>query len=168
MMKSIEQSEIEKLLTTFFVDRRINREFYENVPEEKYDYRMVDTSNRKSDSVRESLIHQIQIQRKYIKGIKTGRLEFTKAAEGGLELPARTKAELLEELRAVDDEIVQVLNKPDIKEKQIEVPWSSERQSMSSVLKALHYHELLHTGWNIAVMDHLEMERYQALRDVWG
>jgi len=60
----------------FLRDREINREFYKRVPEDKFDFRMVNTPQRKSDSPRESLAHQIDTTRDYINGVKTGVLQF--------------------------------------------------------------------------------------------
>ncbi len=29
-------------------------------------------------------------------------------------------------------------------------------------------HDILHVGWNLALMDHLGMERFSSLREYWG
>ncbi len=50
--------EAKRFINAFFANRAINREYYELVLEEQYDYRMVDTAERKSDSPEESLAHQ--------------------------------------------------------------------------------------------------------------
>ena len=70
------QSEIQRRFASFRSDRKVNREFYEKVSEELFDYRMVDTAERKSDSPRESLAHQIRVQREYMRAIQAGKLEF--------------------------------------------------------------------------------------------
>ena len=75
-------------LEEFFTNREINRKFYQRVPEEKFDFRMVDSPGRKSDSPRESLAHQINVQQDYIKAVETGRLRFV--IDHGLELPKRS------------------------------------------------------------------------------
>ena len=32
----------------------------------------------------------------------------------------------------------------------------------------LRDHDILHVGWNLALMDHLNMERFPSLREHWG
>jgi hypothetical protein len=129
---------------------------------------MVDTPSKRSDSPRESLIHQIRIQHEYIRGIKTGKLEFGVHNDLETKLKSLSKTALLEQLKAVDDELARLLGETHSAMKQIDVPWRSEKQSILLLLEALHFHEVLHTGWNLAVMDHLNMERYPALKEVWG
>lgn len=51
--EEVSSPEAKAFLTQFFLDRAINREFYEKVPEDKFDYRMVDRPERKSDSPRD-------------------------------------------------------------------------------------------------------------------
>jgi uncharacterized damage-inducible protein DinB len=62
-------------LEEFFTNREINREVYQRIPEEKFDFRMVETRKRKSDSPRKSLAHQVNVQRAYTKAAETGRLK---------------------------------------------------------------------------------------------
>jgi hypothetical protein len=162
------QSEIQRRFASFLSDRKVNREFYERVPEAQFDYRMVDTSARKSDSPRESLAHQIRVQREYLRAIETGKLEFGVLSDSEYQLKTWSKAALLEELQNADNELASLLNDNEIALQQIEVPWSGEKQSVLSVLEAIQFHEVLHTGWNLAVMDHLNMARYPALKEVWG
>ena len=168
MNSTLSQPEVQRALSSFLSDRRVNREFYERVPEDRFDYRMVDTPSRRSDTPRESLAHQIRVQREYLRAMQTGKLEFgaLSGAEAGLRLLSKTA--LLRELKAAEDELARTLAEGDALSRQIEVPWSGEKQSILSVLEALHFHEVLHTGWNLAIMDHLDMERYPALREVWG
>ena len=168
MTPILSQSEVQRALSAFLSDRRVNREFYDKVPEDKFDYRMVDTPSRKSDTPRESLAHQIRVQREYILAMETGKLEFGVLSGTEAGLRALSKTALLEELKAADDELARTLAEDDAGTRQIEVPWSRDKKSILSVLEALHFHEVLHTGWNLAIMDHLNMERYPALREVWG
>lgn len=62
-LTDIANTEAKRFLLQFFGDRAINREFYEKVPEDKFDFRIVNTPKRKSDSPRESLAHQIDTER---------------------------------------------------------------------------------------------------------
>jgi hypothetical protein len=162
------QSELKCRFSSFLADRNVNREFYERVPEVQFDYRMVDTPSRKSDSPRESLAHQIRVELEYILGIKNGKLEFGILHDAEARLRSLSKAALLDELKTADDELTRLLGDSNIAIRQIEVPWSSDKQSILSLLEALHSHEILHTGWNLAIMDHLNMERYPALKELWG
>src|SRR3990167_3508473 len=79
----------------FIRDREINKEFYKRVPEDKLDYRIVNTPKKKSDSPRESLTHQIDTTRDYIKGVKTGVLKFRIVYDDLSNLQELTKGELL-------------------------------------------------------------------------
>ena len=55
----ITSAEARGFLWRFMMNREVNREFYRRVPADKLDYRMVDTKTRRSDSPRESLLHQL-------------------------------------------------------------------------------------------------------------
>ena len=92
MNSTLSQLEVQRALSSFLSDRRVNREFYERVPEDRFDYRMVDTPSRKSDTPRESLAHQIRVQREYLRAMQTGKLEFgaLSGAEAGLRLLSKT------------------------------------------------------------------------------
>jgi hypothetical protein len=47
------------------------------------------------------------------------------------------------------------------------MPWGGSIQALDT-LYLIRDHEILHVGWNLAIMDHLEMERFQSLKDAWG
>jgi uncharacterized damage-inducible protein DinB len=152
----------------FLSDRNINREFYERVPEEHFDFRMVDQQNRKSDSPRESLAHQIRVQHDYVQAVETGKLEFSRLLDLEDRLKTESKATLLRELEAVDHRLVDLLCHSGNCKRLVEVPWNKERVDVITMLRSLHQHEILHTGWNLAIMDHLGIERFPALRQAWG
>ena len=46
----IKNTEARRFFKAFLVNREINRQFYIRIPEEQFDYRMVDAPTRKSDS----------------------------------------------------------------------------------------------------------------------
>ena len=94
-LSGIKNPEAKRFLLQFLSDRTINREFYERVPEEKYDFRMIDTPKRKSDSPRESLSHQIDTQRDYMNAIKNGVLKFGEKYADLTEPEKSSKNELL-------------------------------------------------------------------------
>lgn len=165
-ISKVHDKKAKDFLQTFFANREINREFYKRVPEDKFDFRMVDTPERKSDSPRESLAHQINAQRTYMKAVELGELKF--GDYYNQKLKAKTKEELLAELEKADKELVELLANKDNLKKKIIVPWSKKGISVVDMLWALDSHETLHTGWNIAIMDHLNMERFPALKKMWG
>lgn len=167
-ISSITNPEAKRFLIQFFRDRAINREFYEHISEDKFDYRMVDTPERKSDSPRESLAHQIDVERDYINGIRTGILKFG-IEYADLSRPITlNKIQLLKILETGDEELVKLLGDPNIGDKKVNVPWSKSPISAITTLWALDNHEILHTGWNLAVMDHLNIVRFPNLKQMWG
>lgn len=168
-LSKIGNSEVRTFLEQFMNDRAINKEFYERIPDDKLDYRMVDKPERKSDSPRESLAHQVYVTRKYIYGVRTGVLEFDGVTAKNLEDPqAMSKGELLAELDSTGQELIELLSEPDISAKRVDVPWSKGPISVIQTLYGLRFHEVLHTGWNLAVMDHLNIERFSRLKSTWG
>jgi hypothetical protein len=155
----------------FALHREVNREFYRRVPAEKLDYRMVDTKTRRSDSPRESLLHQLYVVRNYVYSVKTGEMRWGPEREALLMVPALAtwdKKRLLAEMERTERELVELLLLPDIDERIVRVPWREEPLPALRLLEGLNDHEILHTGWNLALMDHLQMERYPALSRLWG
>lgn len=143
-------------LDQFLVNRKINVEVYKRIPEEKFEYRMVDTAQRKSDSPRESIIHQIYVTRNYIHAVKTGKLEWNDEIYSKLVDPkveSYNKHQLLEELNKTEHELKDLLKDP---------------VTTVSMLYGLNDHEILHQGWNLAIMDHLNIERFPELEEMWG
>jgi hypothetical protein len=167
----ITSREAKRFLGVFMMNREVNREFYRRVPADKLDYRMVDTKTRRSDSPRESLLHQLFVVRNYVYSVKTGALQWGEERQALLMAPALSrwgKQRLLEEMHKTEQELVDLLALPDIDERTVKVGWQDEPLSAIRVLYSLNDHEILHTGWNLALMDHLQMERYPALVRLWG
>lgn len=149
-------------------DREINKEFYKRVPEDKLDFRMVTTPQRKSDSPRESLVHQIDTTRDYINGVKTGVLRF-EIEYDDLKNPQKlTKDEVLTKFEESKQQLLEILYDPQIGSKKVKAPWSKEPIPAVSSLWGLDSHEILHQGWNLAIMDHLHIERFPVLKAMWG
>lgn len=167
-MPAVVNSEAQAFLRRFLRDREVNTEFYKRVPEDKLDFRMVDSEKRKSDSPRESIIHQIDTTRDYINGVMTGKLNFGIEYEDLKKGESYTKDQLLEMLKETEDQLVKMLSDADIGNKRVMVPWSPEPVPGVSSLWGLDSHEILHQGWNLAVMDFLDIERFPALRNMWG
>lgn len=167
----IMSAEARNFLWRFMLNRDVNREFYRRVPADKLDYRMVDTKTRRSDSPRESLLHQLFVVRNYVYSVKTGVLQWGEERQQLLMAPALSrwgKQRLLSEMERTEQELVDLLALPNIDERTVKVGWQDEPLSAIRVLYSLNDHEILHTGWNLALMDHLQMERYPAMARLWG
>lgn len=67
-----------------------------------------------------------------------------------------------------DQELIDMLADEEICQKMIKVPWSDQPANAVDMLWSLDRHEVLHTGWNIALMDHLSIKRFSALKKLWG
>jgi hypothetical protein len=163
--------EARRFLGRFMLNREVNREFYRRVPADKLDYRMVDSKTRRSDSPRESLLHQLFVVRNYVHSVKTGVMQWGEERQRLLMVPALGrwgKQRLLEEMRRTEQELVDLLALPDIESQCVKVAWQEEPLPALRLLEGLNDHEILHTGWNLALMDHLGMERYPALSQLWG
>ena len=163
--------ESKRFLGQFMLNREVNREFYRRVPAEKLDYRMADTKTHRSDSPRESLLHQLFVVRNYVHSVKTGVMQWGEERQQLLMVPALErwdKERLLDEMHKTEQELVDLLALRDIGERSVKVGWQDEPLSAIRLLYSLNDHEILHTGWNLALMDHLGIERYPALRELWG
>jgi uncharacterized damage-inducible protein DinB len=141
-------------------------EFYRLLAEEHFDYRMVDTPERKSDTPRESLAHIIYVGLVYFECAKKGKLEFK---DVGVEHHKQfSKAQLLAELERVDQEMYAYFTNDSFDSQgRVEVPWGGT-MNVIDVLFFLRDHDILHIGWNLALMDHLNMPRYPSLIQYWG
>lgn len=153
-------------LNAFLLHRGINKKYFSLVPEDKYDYRMVNTPERKSDSPRDSLAHHINVENTYILGIETGLLKFGSAYNKDLMI--KSKKELLDLLEQSDNHLIDLLSKDENINKLVSVPWNKDGIRAIDMLWSLNSHEILHTGWNLAVMDHLNIERFPELKQIWG
>ena len=167
----IENAQARNVLAQFLMHREINREFYRRVPADKLDYRMADTKSRRSDSPRESLVHQLYVTRNYVHSVRTGVMQWGEERVALLVIPAWQtwdKQRLLSEMQRIEQELATLLSEPDIESRQVAVPWSREPLPALTLLRGLIDHEILHTGWNLALMDLLDIERFPALKDHWG
>jgi len=155
-------------LDKFLKNREIITEFYKRVPEDKLDYRMIDTTERKSDTPRESLAHLIDTTRDYINGIKNGEMKFNITYDDLSHPEKLTKKQLMDKLAQTEKELKSLLSDPKIFDKKLSVSWEKEPVSIMSILWDLGSHEILHQGWNLAIMDHLNIERFPQLKIMWG
>lgn len=167
-ISKITNPEAKRFLEHFFMCREINKEFYKRVPEDKLDFRMVNTQERKSDSPRESLVHQIDTTRDYINGVKNGILKFSIKYEDLSNPEKYSKEQLINKLEDTEKELITLLSNPEIAITKIIVPWSRETVPVLTAIWGLDSHEILHTGWNLAIMDHLNIKRFPVLVKMWG
>lgn len=145
--------------------RQIIRDFYALLPEEHYEARLVDQPTRKSDSPRESLIHILKTELAYFKAIQTGTLDFETPDASAYR--AMAPAALLTELDTLDEAVFNyVADSKFNSEATVTVPWGTLRAV--DVLYLIRDHDLLHIGWNLAIMDHVGMERFPSLKAYWG
>lgn len=165
-LSKIKNPQAQFFINQYLRDREINYQFFKRVPEDKMNFRMVNTKKRRSDSPKESLIHQIDTTRDYINGIKTGVLRF------GINYPdlkpSLTKNQLLKKWGEAVEELINLLSDPLIDQKTVLVPWSQQPIPAIDSLWGLDSHEILHQGWNLALMDHLDIERFPELKAMWG
>ena len=156
---------IQSFLYSYAPHRDVLRDFYELLPESKYDFRLVDTASRKSDTPRESLAHIIETRLMYLHGVKTNRLTFEPVNVESLR--GASKATLLEAWDKHEDAMMTMLQNPYFDADAIvECPWG--QLSAQHTLFLIRDHEILHCGWNLALMDALDMARYPSLQNYWG
>lgn len=162
---TIPDIETQQFYALYLAQRRIIVDFYERLPADEYDYRMVDTEERRSDSPRESLAHIIDTHTMYLEGLRSGELVFSPVVYE--RLAQMDKAALLAELDELDREFFAYLDSPGFKpDTLMSVPWGEMRAGQ--VLHLIREHDILHVGWNLALMDHLGMERFPSLVAYWG
>lgn len=78
------------------------------------------------------------------------------------------KEYLLAELTKRDEELIAFLSDGKNLGKKVQVEWSDTPVSVLSYLWAMNDHEILHNGWNLALMDALNISRFDELVRVWG
>ena len=163
---SIKNAQVRVFYMLWWQQHQILWDFITRLPEEQFDFRMVDTPQRKADTPRESLAHILYVQRVYLNAVKTGKLEFKSM---GTEHTARmTKEQLLNEWERVDEEMLSYLTADGFdSQSQVEVPWGGKMNCVD-LLFFLRDHDILHIGWNLAVMDHLNIPRFDSLIQYWG
>jgi uncharacterized damage-inducible protein DinB len=141
-------------------------DFFTCLTEEQFDFRMVELPERKSDTPRESLAHILYVQLVYLNGVKTGKLEFK--SMGVEHYTEMAKGQLLAEMERIDEEMFAYLTAEAFdSSSRVEVPWGGEMDAVD-VLFFLRDHDILHIGWNLALMDHLNVPRFESLIQYWG
>lgn len=166
-MKLAEITDIEtrRFYALYLSQRRIVTDFYQRLPAKQYDYRMVDEEDRRSDTPRESLAHIIDTHYVYFDGLRSGELVFKPELDP--ELAEASKEDLLAQLDELEREFFGYLSSLEFQPEAIMLaPWGDVR--MGQALHLVREHDILHIGWNLALMDHLGMERFPSLAAYWG
>jgi uncharacterized damage-inducible protein DinB len=165
-IQEIKSTEVKTFYGLYWPQHQILLDFYDLLEEKQYDYRMVDRPGYKSDTPRESLAHIIYVQWVYLDAVKTGRLEFKSL--GTEYYSTLKKIELLAEWERCDQAIYDFLTADNFDSSQaITVPWGGAMRAID-LLFFLRDHDILHVGWNLAMMDQLAIPRFEALAQYWG
>ena len=163
---SIKNPQVRQFYALYWPHRQILNDFYTLLSEDLFDYRMVDTPQRKSDSPRQSLAHILYVQLDYLTSARTGKLEFT--SQGVEHYWQMSKDELLAEMERIDQDMFAFLTSAAFEPSApVDVFWGGPMPAID-VLHFLREHDILHVGWNLAIMDHVNMPRYQSLVQYWG
>lgn len=148
----------------FCAQRSIVRGFYDRLSDRDFDFRLTDEPDRRSDSPRESLTHVVATQRAYLEAMERGTLDFSRGNDG---LDGLGRRQLLTELDAADARLHGLLAAEDFDPyTEVTAPWGTMRAI--DMVFTMRDHEILHVSWNLALMDALGIERFDALRRYWG
>ena len=165
-ISSINNPQVRVFYSLWWPQRQVIYDFFTRLTEEQFDYRMVDTPARKADTPRESLAHILYVQLVYFNGVKTGKLEFR--SMGVEHYREMTKEQLLAEMERIDAEMIAYLTAETFdSDRRVAVFWGGEMNAVD-VLYFLRDHDILHIGWNLALMDHLSIPRFESLIQYWG
>ena len=79
-----------------------------------------------------------------------------------------TKGQLLAEMERIDEDMFAYLTAETFDSgSRVKVFWGGEMNAVD-VLYFLRDHAILHIGWNLALMDHLNVPRFESLVQYWG
>jgi hypothetical protein len=165
-LASIKIKPVHTFYALYWPQHQILVDFFNLLPEEQYDHRLVDMPERKGDTPRESLAHIIYVQWVYLNGVRTGKLEFkSMGTEHFNTLPRDT---LLAEWERCDIELYTFLTTETFDHNtMVGVPWGGAMNAID-LLFFLRDHDILHIGWNLAYMDFCNMPRFPSLIQYWG
>jgi uncharacterized damage-inducible protein DinB len=165
-LASIKNAQVRTFYALYWPQHQAIIDFYTLLTEEQFDFRLVDTPERKADTPRESLAHILYVQLVYFDAIQTGKLEYK--SMGTEHYPALPRAQLLAELERIDAEMYAYLSADTFdSSRKVAVFWGGEMNGID-VLFFLRDHDILHIGWNLALMDYFNMHRFESLVQYWG
>ena len=162
---SVPDGQARTFLQLYAPHRDMLRDFYEQLPEERYDFRLTDGPALRSDSPRESLAHVLETRLIYLNAVRSGTLNF---APPDIEpLRQASKTVLLAAWDRIEADMLAMFNSPHFDaDKVVVCPWGD--WTAAQTLYLIRDHEILHVGWNLALMDALGLPRFQSLREYWG
>lgn len=165
-ISSIKNPQIRVFYSLWWPQHQILSDFMALLSDEQLDYRMVHSPSRKADTPRESIAHILYVELVYLNAVKTGKLEFKSMSTE--HYAAMTKEQLLAEWEHIDSDMFTYLTSEIFdSQDQIDVPWGGKMNAVD-LLFFLRDHDILHIGWNLAVMDHLNVRRFESLIQYWG
>ncbi|HET9588339.1 MAG TPA: DinB family protein [Anaerolineales bacterium] len=163
---SIHDPRVRIFYSLYWPQHLILRDFFSLLQENQFDYSMTEIPERKADTPRESLAHILYVQLVYLNGVKTGKLEFK--SMGVEHYTGMPREQLLTEMDRVDEALFKCLTSNAFDSNNtVDVPWGGSMNAID-LLFFLRDHDILHIGWNLALMDHLNVPRYDSLIRYWG
>ena len=165
-IRSIADPQVRQFYALYWPQRQILYDFYARLTEDQFDFQMVATPDRKSDTPRQSLAHILYVQLVYLNGVKMKKLEF--GPMGVERYWKMSRSELLAEWERVDAEMLAYLTGETFDSTdRVAVFWGGEMNPVDTLF-FLRDHAILHIGWNLALMDHLNVPRFPSLVHYWG
>jgi uncharacterized damage-inducible protein DinB len=165
-MVEIQNPGVKTFYGLYWPQHKILMDFFYLLTEEQYDFCMVNRPGCKSDTPRESLTHILYVQWVYLEAVKTGKLEFKSL--GTEDLSTQKKTGLLAEWERYDQAIYDFLTAESFDcNRAVAVPWGGSMRAID-LLFFLRDHDILHIGWNLAMMDLLNIPRFESLAQYWG
>jgi hypothetical protein len=135
-LNSIHDPQVRFFYQLYIPQHQILLDFYNLLAEEQYDFRMVDTMGRKSDTPRESLAHILYVQLVYLTSVLTGELEFK--SMGVEHYKEMTKEQLLVEARRIDKEMFSQLTAESFdSNRRVAVPWGGEMGAINCCISCV-------------------------------
>lgn len=159
---SVTDPEAKIFVETWLIQRNLNKEIYDSVPEDKFDFKVTP----RSLSTRENLIYQIKVHDNYLKCVEEGVLIHGKHYEE-LKLDGLGKKELLETWDNIDKKIIEFLSSEKMKKKVILSP-NNKEVSVIIALWGLEGHEKYHLGRISVTLEALNIPRSESLKQNWG
>jgi uncharacterized damage-inducible protein DinB len=165
-IETIADPQVKLFYTLYLPQSNILRDFYQRLSEDQFDYRLIDVPERRADSPRESLAHLLEYRLIVFNGVKTGTLVFT--GMGSERYQQMTKDQLLAAWEQIEQELFTYLTDEHFEsEAKVSTPWGTAMTAIEC-LYLIRDHDILHIGWNLALMDLLSMERFPSLMQYWG
>ena len=165
-LTTIKNPQVRQFYTLYWAQHQVIVDFYNLLPEEQFDTCLTDSPQRKSDTPRQSLAHILYVQLVYLKSARTGTLEFKSL--GTEHYAQMSKVQLLAELERIDTEMYTLLTAETFDSgAQVAVPWGG-KMNVIDLLFFMRDHDILHIGWNLAVMDRVNLPRFTSLIQYWG